>query len=174
MSADVPATLTTRSCVPEDADFVFSLMERTSRDYVIATYGAWDPERQRERFNQRFAPGNISVLRLDGQDIGILWVEERDGTLFLANLHVLPELQRRGLGTAAIRIFLADASKRGLAATLQVLRVNPARRFYERLGFRIAWETETHFLMRYSKGGTAHQFEDPESPEIDRPTGGDV
>jgi ribosomal protein S18 acetylase RimI-like enzyme len=127
-------------------------MERTSRDYVIATYGAWDPGYQRERFNRRFAPGNIRVLRLDGQDIGILWVEERDGTLFLANLHVLPELQRRGLGTAAIRMFLADANKRGLDAVLQVLRVNPARRFYERLGFRIAGKTETHFLMCFSKG----------------------
>ncbi len=152
MSTDAPATLTTRPCVPEDADFVFSLMERTSRDYVIATYGAWDPEWQRERFNQRFVPGSISVLRMDGQDIGILGVEEKDGTLFLGNLHILPELQRRGLGTAAVRIFLGDADERGLDATLQVLRVNPARRFYERLGFRITGETETHFLMRFSKG----------------------
>ncbi len=152
MQADAPAPLTTRPCVPEDADFVFSLMEKTTRDYVIATFGAWDPQWQRERFNQRFVPGNIRILRLDGQDIGILWVEEKDGTLFLGNLHILPELQRRGLGTAAVRIFLGDADERGLDATLQVLRVNPARRFYERLGFRITGETETHFLMRFSKG----------------------
>jgi len=152
-------------------------MERTTREYVIATYGAWDPQWQRERFNQRFAPGNIRVLRLDGQDIGILWVEEKDGTLFLGNLHILPELQRQGLGTAAVRIFLADVSERGLGAILQVLRVNPARRFYERLGFRITGETETDFLMRFSKDSAANQrLEDAKSPEIDpsRQSGGKV
>ncbi len=150
-----PIQLATRPAVPEDADFIFSLIERTMRDYVSATYGAWDPGWQRERFNQSFAPANIKVLRLDGQDIGILWVEEREGTLFLRNVHILPELQGRGVGTAAIRLFLADAKKRGLDAALQVFRVSPARRLYERLGFSVTGETATHFLMFFSPANEA-------------------
>lgn len=139
------------------------------RDYVSATYGPWDRESQRARFNQRFVPSEIRILRQGERDIGILRVEERDGMLFLANLQILPELQRRGLGAAAVRMFLADADRRGLGAWLQVLRVNPARRLYERLGFRVFRETETHFLMRLSKDATGHQQRDGGgSPEIGR------
>jgi len=145
-----PTQLATRPAVPEDADVIFSLMERTMRDYVIAAYGAWDPRWQRERFNQHFAPANIQVLRLDGQDVGTLWVEERERILFLRSVQVIPEVQRRGVGAAAVRLFLGDANKRGLEATLQALRVNPARRLYERLGFHVTGETATHFLMSFS------------------------
>ena len=31
---------------------------------------------------------------------------------------------------------------------LQVLKVNPARRLYGRLGFQVTGETETHYLMQ--------------------------
>jgi ribosomal protein S18 acetylase RimI-like enzyme len=31
---------------------------------------------------------------------------------------------------------------------LFVLKVNPARRLYERLGFQVLEETETHYVMR--------------------------
>jgi hypothetical protein len=86
MASIDPTHLVTRPAVEADADFIFSLMERTMRDYVIATYGAWDPRWQRERFNQHFAPANIQVLRLDGQDVGTLWVEERQRTLFLRSV----------------------------------------------------------------------------------------
>jgi ribosomal protein S18 acetylase RimI-like enzyme len=39
--------------------------------------------------------------------------------------------------------------------TLQVLKVNPARRLYERLGFRVTGETPTHFLMLHEHGEPA-------------------
>ncbi len=48
---------------------------------------------------------------------------------------------------------LASADSRGVPVRLRVLKVNPARRLWERLGFRVARETETHYEMR--RGYTA-------------------
>jgi hypothetical protein len=36
----------------------------------------------------------------------------------------------------------------GTPATLYVLKVNPSRRLFERLGFRVIEETPTSYLMR--------------------------
>ena len=61
---------------------------------------------------------------------------------------ILPEYQNRGVGSAVIRDVLAQAQAEGLSVGLQVLKVNPARRLYERLGFSLVGETATHYLMR--------------------------
>jgi ribosomal protein S18 acetylase RimI-like enzyme len=145
-----PEQLSVRPALREDAEFVFSLHEKTMREYVIATFRAWDAGWQRKRFDQRYAPSNVRVLRYRRRDVGILWTEEKDRTLVLSNIQVLPEFQRQGIGTAAVRLVLAEASARGMGVALQVLRVNPARRLYERLGFRVTGETETHVLMQFA------------------------
>ena len=45
----------------------------------------------------------------------------------------------------------ADCSCRvGLPVRLRVFEVNPARRFYERLGFRVVGQTDTHTLMEWT------------------------
>jgi ribosomal protein S18 acetylase RimI-like enzyme len=44
---------------------------------------------------------------------------------------------------------MAEAFDRGIPIALQVLRSNhPAKRLYERLGFEVTGETETHYLMQ--------------------------
>jgi ribosomal protein S18 acetylase RimI-like enzyme len=53
----------------------------------------------------------------------------------------------RGLGGAIVRSIVEDATRRRSPVRLQVLRPNPARRLYERLGFRVVGETVTHVEM---------------------------
>ncbi len=64
---------------------------------------------------------------------------------FLANIEILPDYQGRGLGAAIIHGIIAEADAHHLPVRLQVLKINPARRLYERLGFVITGETETPF-----------------------------
>ncbi len=40
-----------------------------------------------------------------------------------------------------------DADLRRLPVRLQVIKGNPARNLYERLGFTVTGETDTHLLM---------------------------
>lgn len=76
-------------------------------------------------------------------------LDAEDG-LQISGIYILPEYQGRGLGTEVIDEVIKQARKRRQPVSLQVLKVNPARRLYERLGFVVIAESETHFQMRLS------------------------
>jgi len=76
--------------------------------------------------------------------------EQHTDALVLANIHILPEYQEHGLGTDVIKTLLEQARHEKVPVTLRVLKVNPARYLYERLGFFITGETTTHYLMSTS------------------------
>lgn len=75
-------------------------------------------------------------------------VEQIENAVFLSKTYILPEYQGRGIGTQLIKSILDRAFDSGLPVMLQVLRVNPAERFFEHLGSVEAGETETHYLMK--------------------------
>ena len=84
-------------------------------------------------------------MLVDGLAVGLLRVSERESALFIDQVEIVPDYQDRGIGTALINDLLA----RGRPVELGVLKVNDdARRLYERLGFRVTGETETHYNMR--------------------------
>ena len=65
----------------------------------------------------------------------------------LPAIAISPEMQGQGLGAGLLRDLFATAAGHGLPIRLQVLRFNPARHLYERLGFAVVGETPTHYLM---------------------------
>jgi ribosomal protein S18 acetylase RimI-like enzyme len=118
------------------------------REYVAATFGAWDEPHQRALFEPTFDLRTHRILVCDGEDAGVLAVEERVHCLHLARIFLLPRFQRRGLGARVVCALLAIARDSAQPVELTVLRVNRAARgFYERLGFRVVGETETHVHM---------------------------
>lgn len=137
-----------RPATEADREFFYELNRATMRDYVVATWGAWDEDFQRRYFDEHFVTGGTDIVEIDGRPIGIRRVEQRSDAMFLAEIQITPDWQGRGIGSALVREVLTDAEQRGLPLTLQVLRVNErARTLYERLGMRVTGETDTHFLM---------------------------
>ena len=65
----------------------------------------------------------------------------------LARLFIRPQFQNRDFGTQIMQEILMRADQKRLPIRLRVLRVNPARRFYHRIGFRLAAEDATHYTM---------------------------
>jgi ribosomal protein S18 acetylase RimI-like enzyme len=68
---------------------------------------------------------------------GWLHVLEAAGSIELHQIYLAPAQQRRGIGTSILRALQARAAAAGRPLCLNVLINNPARRLYERLGFRI-------------------------------------
>jgi ribosomal protein S18 acetylase RimI-like enzyme len=118
------------------------------RRYVEQAYGPWDETWQRAYFERLFQPERCRIVTSDGQDVGLACTVEAEDEVVLNTLEVLPEHQRKGIGTFVLRSVQREAFARGKAVTLQVLKVNPARRLYERLGFTLVDETEKHYQMR--------------------------
>lgn len=127
-----------------DFDFLWRLHNAALKDYVAQTWG-WDEKWQRENFINTFNPSEGKIIVVDGKDAGYLWVIEKENEVLLASIRLLPELQNCGVGSKIIRDLLEKSEK---PIRLQVLKVNPARRLYERLGFEISRETDTHFIMK--------------------------
>jgi ribosomal protein S18 acetylase RimI-like enzyme len=77
------------------------------------------------------------LLFENGARVGILRLSQNEKALFVRDLQILPAHQNRGAGTLAMNLVQRLAVERGLSRVqLKVFVDNPARRLYERLGFR--------------------------------------
>ncbi len=147
MNAEQPTGIELRPASRDDLDFLYQLHRAAMKEYVAQIWG-WDEARQRQYFEQHFDPAVTRIVRLRDKDIGVVLAVERETELFLSNIEVRPEYQRQGVGTWIVQTILAEGKRLNKPVALQVLKINPARNLYGRLGFSIIGETETHFLMR--------------------------
>ena len=65
------------------------------------------------------------------------------------DLGILPEFQRRGIGTLVFKLHMQQAIDAGAAIRLHVRTDNPARRLYERLGFVVTGQDGVYDEMRF-------------------------
>jgi ribosomal protein S18 acetylase RimI-like enzyme len=131
----------------DDLNFLYDLLRTTMREHVERIWH-WNDEWQREYFRSNFDPDENQIIVLDGEDIGVFGTRRQDDEIYLARIYILPGYQNQGLGTQLLNSLLAEAAHQNLSVTLRALKGNPARRLYERLGFKIVEENETHYTMK--------------------------
>jgi GNAT superfamily N-acetyltransferase len=142
--------ITLRVARQDDLEFLFHVLKTSLGPYIEQTHGPWQDEEQRARFFEITKPETHQVIERAGEPIGCLDVAWLPGEVKLNRVFLLPPFQNRGIGSRLVRQVLADARSTGLPVRLRVLRVNPARRLYERLGFVVTGQTDTHFLMEHA------------------------
>ena len=143
--ADIVVEL--RSARAGEREWLFTLHEAAMRERVERVYGPWVDAFQREHFDQRDPRNVIEVIVVDGERVGAVHTRKGDdGSLYVDLLEVLPDRQGAGVGGAVIGRVIGRAGDADV--TLAVHKDNAARRLYERLGFTIEAETETHHRMR--------------------------
>ena len=132
-----------------DFDFLYDLHEVAMRAYVHAVWG-WDDAFQRKMFRDSYGKKSRSIVIVDGADNGVVGIERRAAAVYLELIEIHPRVQRRGVGAAIVRGVIEQAAALRVQAALRVLKVNVgARRLYQRLGFVIVAESETHYDMQY-------------------------
>jgi len=136
-----------RNATHSDKKFVYDVIRSASEEYVIETWGEWDETWQRRNFEEKYDPSKVKVIQLDLKDVGFIEVIYSRDEIFISELNILPEFQNRGIGSSLIKNLTNMADEDKLNVRMQVLKVNPARRLYERLGFIMYGETNTHYLM---------------------------
>jgi GNAT superfamily N-acetyltransferase len=143
-------TLSFRPAVAADFGYCerlyFAEMERISRELKL------DRDAQAASFRRQWQLNEVRIITLDGADIGWLHSAVRDGTLFLGQLFVEHGFQRQGIGTEVMNRLIDEAARANQAMTLGVVKINPAFRLYQRLGFRVTHEDQRKFYMRRDPG----------------------
>jgi GNAT superfamily N-acetyltransferase len=134
--------ITFRSTTRADEVFAFHVRETTMYEYVIATWGIWNADEARSQINEDIRNSRSKIIVIDGQDAGLLRIDEFDTHIHLDQLFILPEFQSQGFGRVILGQILEKAKFSGLPLRLWVLRVNPAIKFYQRLGFSIIEQTQ--------------------------------
>lgn len=130
----------------DEFELLYAIHRAAMERYVAATWGGWDEAFQREHFRDNW-PAERQAVEVGGELAGFLEVVEHDGIPWVGNLELHPRFHNRGIGSAILRDVQQAAAASGRPLGLQVLRVNPARTLYLRMGFRDTGQTATHFQM---------------------------
>jgi len=146
----MPLPFALRASQSADANLFYDLIEQTMRAHVLAAGGTWDEERRRRESVEESANPNARIILVGAIEAGILLVERRPHEVHLQDLYLFPKYQGQGIGSAIVSALQKEAIARRVPIRLQVLKVNPAKRFYERLGFSVLEEAEYFFHMQYA------------------------
>ena len=91
---------------------------------------------QRQHYLREYPGARLQVIERDAEPIGRLYVHERPDEIRIMEIALAPAARSQGVGGALLRSILDDGARSGRPVTIHVERFNPARRLYERLGFR--------------------------------------
>jgi ribosomal protein S18 acetylase RimI-like enzyme len=149
MSAQLAAQqsgLTLRPAQPDDEAFLLDLRKATMTEHLSRAGEPTDEAAHRARLLHRYDAAQ--VICVDGVPAGLLKAHRNEDEWFVVQLQIAPALQGRGIGEQALRTILRAAAAEALPVSLQVLKGNPAKRLYDRLGFEVVGEDQTQFHMR--------------------------
>jgi GNAT superfamily N-acetyltransferase len=153
------ANITLRPVEQDDRQFLFRLYG-TTREEELALTG-WDDEQkhaflemqftaQQSDYANRFADSEHSIVLLDSEPVGRLWVARWEDEIRLLDITLLPNHRNAGAGTVLLKRLQGEARRAGRPLRHSVYKMNEgALRFYERLGFTVVEDFETYVLMEW-------------------------
>ena len=107
-----------------------------------------DIAKQRENFSIQWRLAEVRIITVAAENVGWSQTASTEDSLFLEQLYLTARFQRQGIGSDVVRALIEEATRARRAINLGVVKISPARRLYERLGFQLTHEDEHKFYMR--------------------------
>jgi len=104
------------------------------RGYIDQTWD-WDEEFQRMSFIEPLPWQRFQVITIGHVPIGGACIAESRSSIDLKMMFIDPRSQRKGIGSKFLTDLLGRARKECRIVRSRVLKVNPAKALYQRLGF---------------------------------------
>jgi ribosomal protein S18 acetylase RimI-like enzyme len=115
---------------------------------------------QDEHYRRHYVGADFWLVLLDGAPIGRVYVHRTRADLRLMEITLLPEQRGKGLGRALLAELIDESERQGVQLSLHVEPDNPARMWYERLGFQREEERGVYwFMTRQPVGRVTRQGE---------------
>ena len=121
--------------------------------YVDEYYGDWVDdvaiEINTKAFNKMIAATCFQKILLFDKAVGFWGFDELSDTIDSVTIQLITEVQGQGLGSCYLEQLVELSTRTNKSTLLKVFKSNPARKLYERFGFKVYDETVSHYLMRY-------------------------
>lgn len=153
-----PRSITLRPVSPEDGKFLLELYASTRADELALT--DWD-ERQRQAFVEmqfaaqqhyygtKFPEGEHSIIVVNDQPVGRLYVARRPEEIRILDITVAVERRNAGVGSSILKALIEEATERETSVRIYVERFNRSLGLFERLGFSSIESLPSHLLMEW-------------------------
>lgn len=125
--------------------FLLGLRRATMHEHLAASGVGMSDAEHLGRLMYRFECAQ--VIQVDGVAVGMIKVFRGSGTWEIVQFQLSPQAQGRGTGRRVLEQVIAQAASLQVPLRLGVLKTNPARRLYERLGFVVDGEDALEFRM---------------------------
>jgi GNAT superfamily N-acetyltransferase len=109
----------------------------------------WREADQRRIVERALADSGSSILRSEKADAGWLHMTENSQIILLKQLHLLPAVRNRGLGTSFIGWMKERAERKRKDLNAELPSNSPARHLLERMGFKAVSTAGSTLTMRY-------------------------
>lgn len=145
-----------RACQPADEAFLLQVYGSTRMQELAVL--DWTAEQkdvfigmqfqaQARHYQEHYPGAEFSVIEVNGEPAGRFYLFRQVEDWRIMDIALLPEFRNRGLGTRLLTVLLAEADGAGVKVSIHVEVFNPARRLYERLGFRQVAERGVYLLL---------------------------
>jgi ribosomal protein S18 acetylase RimI-like enzyme len=136
-----------RPAIESDRLFIFETYKATLREHVEWAWG-WNESFQRDGFWTHHPLSEFQVISAAEANAGAMHVELGESWNFVRMIFLLPAYQRQGFGSALLRREVDRARNEGKSLDLKVVKSNPAKLLYDRLGFVVVEENDATYHMR--------------------------
>lgn len=155
---DLAGQLVLRDAGEGDRSFLSDVYASTRMDELAVT--DWRDEQKRafcqmqfdaqaEHYRLHYPGAKYSVIELNGERAGRLYVDRWSKEIRIMDIAILPAFRSRGIGACLLRQLQAEAAASEKILSIHVERMNPALRLYERLGFTLLEDKGIYLLLSW-------------------------
>ena len=105
---------------------------------------------QQQHYQARYPNASLNVIKMGDEKVGRLYTAELDDEIRIIDVTVLPEYQKRGIGTKLIEDVLKTGAEKQKPVQIYIEDFNLSAKFFSRLGFTPVSEQGVHVLWRWA------------------------
>ena len=141
---------TFRKAEESDFDYLLQLRRLTMDDYLLQN--GLDISDKEHTFRIKYNFDDAKIILVDGVEAGLFKASytAQNSQWYIYQIQIHPDYQGLGIGRKLIINLCEQALKDNASVGLSVLKSNPAKRLYDRLGFTVIDSNSSEFEMVFN------------------------
>ncbi len=136
-----------RPATENDKSFIWEMRQLTMKEYVALAFG-WNDDHEYAYAMDKF--DHIQIVESNGEKIGMIKSSEDETVIHLHQIQIKPNWANKGIGRWLIDNLIRTGKQKNKHVELHVLKTNPVKKLYDRIGFVVVDEEAHKYLMRYT------------------------